>query len=438
MEAMDINAIDEDDVPNAGAKRRFDFTANSHYVHTLIEGETEKFLAEYDLVVVLAVHPTACPMCETAFVQFKEVAEEFYTDAKGTNKRLLGGVTPTKAVKFVLLNTEYEMEELEEILKIENINTERLPLLLVLKQEFVNVLKRPPVSFVINDLLSRRFPRFLLRLAGTSPRAVVGDDELVTRIAHSATQRVSIGIWANDIPPSLHPLFVESRFDLLLHAFPSVKDANPDLVTKFNPTNADLVVYHYKGPYDVTSLSEAERAQYLTMTPYTFNRNITSYRLQGEHQAKMLSKVMKIWSVVRPGHEMDFIRKTTVVDGPFAEGCRRAVAGDRIQAKIIGRVTLTGTLFMDTREAAFVVGEDRNDMPSYVTTKALVGMCPGQRRRVGFPPGKAYPDENVRPQGVSEDDGVTFFIEMEKYLGENDVVRLGPIDSLNPDPNTEL
>jgi hypothetical protein len=430
---------DDDEIEAQGAKRRFDFTnVDKHYVHTIIEGETAAFVKEYDMVAILVVHPTACYMCETAFVQFKQMAEEFYTDSTRSSARLLGGKTTTKTVKFGLLNTEYEMEELEEILKMENINPERLPLLLVLKQEFVNVLERPPISFTINDLMSRRFPRFLLRLAGNSPQAVTAESELVTRIAHSATQRISIGIWANDVPAALHPLIIDARFDVLLHVFPSAKDANPELVAMYNPDGADLVVYHYTGPLDATSLTGEERAKYVKMIPYHFNRNITDYHKHAEHQAKMFQAVLFKWRNVRPGHELDFIKKITVVDGDVKEAdCRRTQLGDRVHLKIYGRATLTGTLF-DTKEEAFEVGAVVPSVPAYVTTKGLVGICAGQRRRIGFPAGKAFPDENVRPQAVREDDGVTYFIEMVKFLDEKEIVKTSAVDSLNPDPNTEL
>eukprot|EP00658_Telonema_sp_P-2_P015258 TRINITY_DN15867_c0_g1_i1.p1 TRINITY_DN15867_c0_g1~~TRINITY_DN15867_c0_g1_i1.p1 ORF type:complete len:175 (+),score=59.04 TRINITY_DN15867_c0_g1_i1:368-892(+) len=174
------------------------------------------------------------------------------------------------------------------------------------------------------------------------------------------------------------------------------------------------------------------------MIPYYFNHNITDYQKHAEHQAKMFQAVLHKWRNVRPGHEMDFVKKITVVDSPVEDDdCRRTQLGDLVQLKMFGRATLTGTLF-DSKEEAFEIGTSDLGIPSYVTSKGLVGICAGQRRRIGFPSGKAFPDADMRPQSVGEDDGVTYFIEMVKFLEKGEVVKTSSIDSLNPDPNTEL
>lgn len=415
------------------ANTRYTFEVPS-LLHRVKQNDLIRLQKKFDVIAVFVGHPMFCAShCQDSFGVFKEVAKNFMADVGGHNGRLIGK-NATEVFKFAFLDAEKEGDEYVDVLGGDHYLGSDFPQLLILKSEHQLVARKPPISFVLNDQLSFRLPKFLLRVAGESPVAVKTEEELMPRISHKATERVSIGFWMDKLPWAVKEIVFEQRFQFLFHHLPSPDKAELTLWQKYNPNKADIVMYFYKPTqFNMRRINESTTIDSVMMMDHiSFNTTITGERRIKDHQHRLLSRILTVWGQYQPGREFERIRKITVQNSsnvPANCDDRRAVAGDRLVGQVIGRITHNGRPFLDSREDTFIVGDvARVDIPSYIMEHGFVGMCAGMKRRIGFPPNKAYPPE-LRPGHVGEKDRVTFHIHLMRFLDEGEA---GP-DNRRPD-----
>lgn len=430
--------------PKAPTFKRHTFDVPSHLAN-IKQNDLFKLQQKYDLVVIYVGHPMYCPShCIDYFEDFKQIAKDVVADVGGHGKRLIGAEV-ADAIQFAFLDAEKEGDEYTDAIGGDFYLGQDFPQVLVMKSEHQLKARKPPISFAVTDQMAFRLPKFLFRLAGKAPAKVSTEEELMTRISHKATERVSIGIWSDTLPWAVEEVAFEERFQFLFHHLPSPDTADKTLVQKYNPHKADIVVYFYKpNAFNVQRIDENTTIDsVIQMDHVNFNRTITGERRIHDHQHRLLKRLLDVWGQYQPGREFERIKKITIQNSSnVPENCdaRRAAPGDRIVGRVIGRITLSGRPFLDSRDDTFIVGDvARIDIPKYIMANGFTGMCAGMKRRIGFPPNFAYPPE-IRPSSVGEKERVTFHIHVIKFLEEGEE---GPDNRMpefedNNDPEGEL
>eukprot|EP00744_Colponema_vietnamica_P022055 GILI01031635.1.p1 GENE.GILI01031635.1~~GILI01031635.1.p1 ORF type:complete len:483 (+),score=126.55 GILI01031635.1:115-1449(+) len=409
--------------PKAPTFKRHTFDVPDH-LFNIKQNDIVKLQKKFDLLVIYVGHPMYCSgPCIDYFEDFKQTAKEVVADVGGHGKRLIGAEV-ADTIKFAFLNAEQEGDEYTGAIGGDFYEGQDFPQILIMKADH-QLARKPPITFAVTDQVPFRLPKFLMRLAGKSPAKVTTEEQLMSRISHKATERVSIGIWSDTLPYAVEEVAFEERFLVLFHHLPSPDSADKTLMQKYNPHKADIVVYFYKpATFNMERIGETTAIDtVIQMDHVSFNKTIVGERRIHDHQHRLLKRLLEVWGQYQPGREFERIKKITIQNSSnVPENCddRRAKAGDRIIARVIGRITLSGRSFTDSRDDTFIVGDvARIDIPKYIMANGFTGMCAGMKRRIGFPPNFAYPPE-LRPTSIGEKERVTFHIHLLKFLEEGE------------------
>ena len=384
------------------------------YMTRLSEGTTFELRRKYEIVAVLATQPFDCERCVLAHRQYLSAARQLVEDPDASAAALLG-TAASNMIHFAIIDADEEGAEFADLIDREHDYRMHVPSLLIYKRQFQEQ-GRPPLSFHLNDNVAEDLPRLLLRLVGPPLSKVSSESHLMRRLSSYATESVSVGVWMDEVPDALKSIVDEDRLETLYHHLSSPGTANPMLLAKFNSPRADVVLYHYRGPFNMAALFEEMNASSMLETEYIFFNKSLDYSRLFDHQQRIMAKALPMFRIKRPGHEFDMVTKITVKDAHPPSSCteKRCVTGDGVIGRIRGYTTDNRATFADTKEEEFIIGAHRMDFPELVNVKGFVGLCPGMKRQMAFPPGRAYPAD-ASPPGVTANDRVVFNIEMIRW-----------------------
>ena len=433
---------DQDDDPPAEQRETYLVPDHMALIH---EGDVFKLRKQHDVVVLLAVQPYVCPKCQWGHEYFVAASNAIHNDLA---LQEIYGQDPDQLIKFGLIDVEDEGPEfisLYDGLSDETLDYRfKVPTILVFKQLHQFIMHKPAIefSYTMNNIRSNLMP-FVIRLAGPDVLPVRTERMLMHRLTHPATNRVSVGVWADKIPKAVERVAVEGRINVFWHQLPSPETANFDLLSKFNPNRADVVFYFYKGEQmNVDHIPETtDNMNDVLQRGELFLSNVSVERRM-DKQLSMIRSMLDDFLSLRPGHEFDNIRRVTILDDfiPSSADCRdestRTKKGQAIEARIVGSIVGDLTEFADTRRDKLIVGSHREDFPDVLIGRGLVGLCPGMRRRMGFPALLAFKRDRL-PPGVTEHSILSFAVEMIGFADEAEVTEVRP-EFVKPEASADV
>jgi hypothetical protein len=190
------------------------------------------------------------------------------------------------------------------------------------------------------------------------------------------------------------------------------------------------VLYFYTGTELTVDFIPDNQIEEELRRKEVFLSNVSAIR-RFDNQLQLVRSALDEFLALRPGHEFDSIRKATIIDDfiPETAECSdespRTKIGDPINARIIGSIVGDKTEFADTREETVIVGSSRPDFPDLLLGRGLTGLCPGMKRRMGFPSLLAFKKGSL-PPGVTQNSILSFSITMNGFGSSSEVSEVHP------------
>lgn len=416
------------------------------------EGDLHRLRMATDVLVVLVIQPFVCEKCVVGHEALLNARNQVLFEESGHVDRMLGS-DPRQSITFAMLDADEEAPEFISVMPPDT-NEEnyrmKVPCLLVFKKYHQEVLKRSPILFSYTEAnLQKNLGPWLIRLLGPDIMTIHDEQQLASRLVSKHSNRVTAVVWATNISKPIANLAMEHRFEIHWShvADPKLRE---QLAPKYNPHNDDIVFYFYKGlpnredvllsasflsdsivemegrklddirkPNTTTTTGGGEGEGAAGASVITAKGGWERPSRPSEREHRALTNLMEEYLSLRPGHEFDHIRKTTVIEDHVPAGCdektvRVSRIGDSVRVQIVGRVVGLGDAFAITQQETLTVGMHRPDYPDVLLREGLEGLCEGSRRRVGFQALHGY-KRDMLPPGVRPDSRIVFEVELLSF-----------------------